>query len=209
MIRLLIADDHPVVRQGLRRILTEAGDINVVGEAEKGDDVVRMLESTPVDVLLLDISMPGPTSFLDLLKQVSARHPRLRALVLSMHSEDQYALRAFKAGASGYLTKDRPPEELLEAVRRIHAGGKYVSSALAEKLVTGAQSAEHLPHESLSDREYEVLCLLAAGKSIKEIAARLTLSPKTVSTYRARILEKMVFSSNADIVRYFVEHSLG
>src|SRR5262249_60876979 len=111
--------------------------------------------------------------------------------------------------ASGYLTKDRPPDELLEAVRRIHAGGKYVSSALAEKLVTGAQSAERLPHENLSDREYEVLCLLAAGKSIKEIAARLTLSPKTVSTYRARILEKMVFSSNADIVRYFVEHSLG
>ncbi len=209
MIRLLIADDHPVVRQGLRRILTEAGDIHVVGEAENGDDVVRMLEGTSVDVLLLDISMPGPTSFLDLLKQVSARHPRLRALVLSMHSEDQYALRAFKAGASGYLTKDRPPEELLDAVRRIHGGGKYVSSALAEKLVTGAQSAERLPHESLSDREYEVLCLLAAGNSIKEIGARLTLSPKTVSTYRARILEKMVFNSNADIVRYFVEHSLG
>ncbi len=208
MIRLLIADDHPVVRQGLRRILTEPGDIQVVGEAQTGEEVLQALAAGPVDVLLLDISMPGIT-FLDLLRQLAAEHARVRTLVLSMHSEDQYALRAFKAGAAGYLTKDRPPEELLEAVRRVHRGGKYVSSALAEKLVSGVGNGERMPHEALSDREYEVLCLLADGKGIKEIAARLSLSPKTVSTYRARILDKMSFSSNADIVRYFVEHKLG
>jgi DNA-binding NarL/FixJ family response regulator len=207
MIRLMIADDHPVVRQGLRRILNETGDIRITGEAASGTEVLEQLAKTPVDVLLLDISMPG-RSFLDLLRQLRTDHPNVQPVVLSMHSEDQYAMRAFKAGAAGYVTKDRPPEELIEAIHKVYRGGKFVSGTLAEKLITGRDEETPL-HQKLSNREYEVLGLLGSGGSIKAIAAQLSLSPKTVSTYRARILEKMSFHSNADIVRYCLEHGIG
>lgn len=206
MIRLLIADDHPVVRQGLRRILSESGDIQITAEAASSEEVLEQLARTPVDVLLLDISMPG-RSFLDLLRQLRVEHPKVQPVVLSMHSEDQYALRAFKAGAAGYVTKNRPPEELMDAIRKVYRGGKFVSGTLAEKLVTGLAEEKPL-HQTLSDREYQVFGLLGNGRSIKAIAGELALSPKTVSTYRARILEKTSFQSNADIVRYCVEHGI-
>ena len=208
MIRVLVADDHAVVRVGLRRILEEADGIRVVGEAVSGDEALERLAAAPVDVLLLDISMPGP-GVLEVLRRAAALRPALRILVLSVHSEDQYALRAFRAGAAGYLTKERSPEELVDAVRRVHAGGTYASAALASQLAApGRGRAGRAPHVALSEREFEVFRLLGVGRSIKEIATGLTLSPKTISTFRARILRKMGFSSNADIVRYMVAHGL-
>ncbi|HYM80640.1 MAG TPA: response regulator transcription factor [Candidatus Limnocylindria bacterium] len=207
MIRLLIADDHAVVREGLSRIFGEVPDLEVVAEAASGDDVLAAVAQNQVDVVLLDISMPG-LPFLQLLRDLETHHPEARVLVLSMHSEDQYAVRAFRAGAAGYVTKDRSPEEILDAIRTVHRGARYVSHAVEKRLVSRGSGLRRLPHETLSDREYEVLCLLGAGTSLKDIAARLTLSPKTVSTYRSRIMEKMAFHSNADIVRYVIEQRL-
>jgi two-component system, NarL family, invasion response regulator UvrY len=207
VIRLVIADDHAIVREGLGRILHDCEDIRLVAEVERGDDVQSAVASAEADVLLLDISMPGP-SFLDLLRSLESSHPDTRILVFSMHSEDQYALRAFRAGAAGYLTKDRAPEEILEAIRTVHRGGRYVSHAIEQKLTARSVAKAGPPHEMLSDREYEVMRLLGAGTSLKDIAAGLSLSPKTVSTYRSRVLEKMGFHSNADIVRYLLEHGI-
>ncbi len=208
MIRLLIADDHPVVRQGLRRIVDDCPDIAVVGELQDGDQVLAILQTSDADVLLLDISMPG-LGFLELMQQIGRAWPRLKVLVLSVHPEDQYAVRALRAGAVGYLTKSHSPEELAEAIRRIYRGGRYVTPTLAEKLAFELRPEAGGPaHESLSDREFQVLCLVGAGKSLKEIAAELAVSPKTVSTYRARILEKMQLRSTADLIRYAVEHEL-
>jgi len=207
VIRLVIADDHAIVREGLGRILHDCEDISLVAEVERGDDVQSAVASAEADVLLLDISMPGP-SFLDLLRSLESSHPDTRILVFSMHSEDQYALRAFRAGAAGYLTKDRAPEEILEAIRTVHRGGRYVSHAIEQKLTARSAAKAGPPHEMLSDREYEVMRLLGAGTSLKDIAAGLSLSPKTVSTYRSRVLEKMGFHSNADIVRYLLEHGI-
>ena len=207
MIRLVIADDHAIVREGLGRILLDCPDIQLVAEVERGDDVQTAVANSAADVLLLDISMPGP-SFLDLLRALEISHPDTRILVFSMHSEDQYALRAFRAGAAGYLTKDRAPEEILEAIRTVHRGGRYVSQAIEQKLTARSAAKAGPPHETLSDREYEVMRLLGAGKSLKDIAAGLSLSPKTVSTYRSRVLEKMGFHSNADIVRYLMEQGI-
>lgn len=208
MIRIVLADDHPVVRQGLHRVLEEREDIKVVAEVGTADELTTKLRDTPADVVLLDVAMPGP-GVLEILRQLKATHPSLRCLVLSMYAEEQYAVRALKAGAAGYLTKDRPPEELIAAVQKVCRGGVHVSPTLAERLARGlAAGSERSPHEALSDREFEVLKQIAAGDSVKAIGARLGLSPKTVSTYRARILEKLGLKTNADLVRYALEHRL-
>ncbi len=208
MIRLLIADDHPIVREGLRRIAADQPGISVVAEAASADEALARVGDTAVDVMLLDVSMPGP-SFIEVLQQVRRDHASVKVLVLSVHPEDQWAVRALRAGAAGYLTKDHSPEQLIEAIRRVYRGGKYVTPALAEKLATGLEAGGATPHESLSDREYEVLRALGAGLSVKDVAGRLGLSPKTVSTYRTRILEKMQLRTNADLVRYVRDHALG
>ena len=208
MIRLVIADDHPVVREGLRRIVAEQPGLAVVGEATTGDEVLTEVRRLAVDVLLLDISMPG-LRFLELLRRLREEHPRIRVLVLSTHPEEQYAVRALRAGAAGYLTKDHSPEQLVQAIGKVVRGGKFVSASLAEKLARDLDlGRDQLPHELLSYREYEVLCLLGSGRSVKEVAAMLSLSPKTASTYRARLLEKMRLSTNADLVRYAAQHGL-
>lgn len=208
MIRVLIADDHPIVREGLRRIAGDQPGITVVAEAASATEALTRVADTAVDVMLLDVSMPGPT-FIEVLQQVRKEHPSIKVLVLSVHPEDQWAVRALRAGAAGYLTKDHSPEQLIDAIRRVYRGGKYVTEALAEKLATGLESGGGAtPHEALSDREFEVLRALGAGLSVKDVATRLKLSPKTVSTYRTRILEKMQVTSNADLVRYVRDHGL-
>ncbi len=207
MIRILLADDHPVVRAGLRQILADAPDIAIAGEAVDGPDVVRAIPALKPDVVLLDVTMPG-TPFLTLLKNLRRNHPRTAILVLSVHPEERYALRALRAGAAGYLSKERSPALLLEAVRQVASGHRYVSDSLARHFVADLATGTMEPHEALSPREYTVLCLLGAGKTVKAIAAELALSPKTVSTFRARILRKMLLRTNADLVRYTVEHEL-
>ena len=208
MIRVLIADDHPIVRAGLRRIAEEDRSISVTAEACNGDEALAAMRKTAVDVVLLDVSMPG-TLFTETLARMREDHPTVRVLVLSAHAEDQWAVRALRAGASGYLTKDHSPEQLVEAVKRVHRGGRYVSPTLAERLaiILGPDSSG-VPHELLSDREFEVLRRLGAGRSVKEVAVEMRLSPKTVSTYRTRLLEKMRLASTADMVRYVAQHGL-
>jgi two-component system, NarL family, invasion response regulator UvrY len=208
MIRLMIADDHPIVRKGLRRIVEDAPGLEVVGEVGSGLELLERLPRVPADIVLLDVSMPG-LRFLEVLQRLRAEHPTVAVLVLSVHPEDQYAVRALRAGASGYLTKDHSPEELTEAIRRVYRGNKYVSALLAERLAADlAGGSRNIRHELLSDREYEVLCLLGSGRTVKEIAHSLELSPKTVSTYRTRVLEKMGATTNADLVRYASQHGL-
>lgn len=201
-IRVLIADDHPVVRQGLRRIVEADPGFSIAGEAGNGEELLRTLLVVAADVVLLDISMPGPT-FLDTLRALRTEHPTVRTLVLSVHPEDQWAVRALRAGAGGYLTKDHSPDQLLEAVRRVHRGGKFISARLAEQLVAHLDDdGARLTHERLSDREFEVMRRLGNGLTVGMIADELELSPKSVSTYRRRIFEKMGVDSNADLVRY-------
>lgn len=208
MIRLLIADDHPIVREGLRRIAEEEPGIAIAAEASSASQALARLKDTTLDVVLLDVSMPGP-SFIEVLQTVRRDYPSVRVLVLSVHPEDQWAVRALRAGASGYLTKDHSPEQLIEAIRKVYRGGKYVSSTLAERLATGLEAGgTGASHEVLSDREFEVLRALGSGLSVKEVGASLGLSPKTVSTYRARVLEKMQHRSNADLVRYVSDNGL-
>jgi two-component system invasion response regulator UvrY len=208
MIRALIADDHAVVRQGLIQILGNIPEITVAGEAINGQEVLDKVRAEAWDVVILDISMPD-CSGLDILKQLKSERPKLPVLVLSMHSEDQYAVRALKAGASGYLTKDSAPDELVKAIRKVVSGGRYVGSCLAERLAfeIGADSSK-LPHETLSDREFQVLRLIASGKSVTEIAAELYLSSKTVSTYRVRLLKKMNLKTNAELMHYAMQNHL-
>jgi two-component system invasion response regulator UvrY len=208
MIRVLIADDHAVVRQGLKQILGGTPEMLVAGEAINGQEVLDRVRAEAWDVVVLDISMPG-RSGLDILKQLKSERPRLPVLVLSIHSEDQYAVRALKAGASGYLTKDSAPDELIKAIRKAVSGGRYVSSLLAERLAfeIGTDS-KRLPHETLSDREFQVLSRIAAGKSVTEIAAELSLSAKTISTYRARLLQKMNLGTNAELMHYAMQNHL-
>ncbi|MGE5142144.1 MAG: response regulator [Acidobacteriota bacterium] len=207
-IRIFIADDHPIVRQGLRRIVEEDPGMAITGEAGDAAALLAALQSTAADLVLLDVSMPGGP-FLETLKELRARHPTVRVLALSVHPEDQWAVRALRAGASGYLTKDHSPDQLLEAIRRVYRGGKYVSPALAERLAEQLDGgAERAPHELLSDREFEVMRRLGNGLTITQIASELALSAKTVSTYRARILEKMAVESNADLVRYAARYGL-
>ena len=207
-IRIFIADDHPIVRQGLRRIVEADAGLTIAGEAGDAPSLLGALERVVTDVVLLDVSMPGGL-FLETLRELRTKHPTVRVLVLSVHPEDQWAVRALRAGASGYLTKDHSPDQLLEAIRRVYRGGKYVSPTLAEHL------AEHLdrggqraPHEMLSDREFEVMRRLGSGLTVSQIAGELAISAKTVSTYRTRILEKMAVATNAELVRYASEHGL-
>ncbi|MEI6719882.1 MAG: response regulator transcription factor [Betaproteobacteria bacterium] len=208
MTRILIADDHTLVREGLKQILSATPGLEVVAEAMDGDQALAHVRSTEFDLALLDMSMPG-LSGIDLIKRLKLERPKLRILVLSMHGEQQYAVRAFKAGASGYLTKDSASDQLVAAIRKIAAGGVYISAAAAEQLAMGAMDAPgELPHRSLSDREFEVFRLLVAGTSITDIADGLHLSVKTVSTHKTRILQKMNMASTAELVRYAVENKL-
>lgn len=199
---VLIADDHGVVRAGLRQILAAEPELNVVGEAADGDELMAQLGATPADVLLLDVTMPG-TRFPSLLSDLKARYPALRVLVLSMQPEDQFAERALRDGAAGYLSKERSPQELLQAIRKIVRGGTYVSPSFAEHLAATVGR-----HQPLSDREHEVLRLIGAGRTGGEIAAELALSAKTVSTYRTRILRKLGLRTTADLIRYALQHQL-
>ena len=208
MIKILIADDHPIVRKGLKNIIKETSDMTVADEASNGQEVIKKALKKDFDIVVLDISMPG-RSGLDILKELKIHKPKLSVLVLSVHPEEHYAVRALKAGASGYLTKESAPEELIKAIYRISLGKKYISSSLAEKLALDLDiNSERPPHEALSDREFEVMCLIASGKTIKEIASELFLSIKTISTYRSRILEKMRLKSNAELIHYAIKHKL-
>lgn len=210
MIRVFIADDHTIVRRGVHDILDEASGIAFVGEAGSGKDTLRALRKLQVDILLLDIALPDCNG-LDVLKQLVSESSRVRTLILSMYPERQYALRAIKAGAWGYLTKDSAPEELVIAIRHVAAGRKYITASLAEELASVIEwgMPEEEPHRKLSDREYQVLSMLGGGKSVGEIAHELNLSPKTVSTYRDRIRHKLNLRTTAEIIRYALEHGLG
>ena len=207
-IRVFIADDHPIVRQGLRRIVETDSGLAISGEAGDAAALLLALETAATDLVLLDVSMPG-CPFLETLRALRERHPTIGVLVLSVHPEDQWAVRALKAGASGYLTKDHSPDQLLEAIRRVYRGGKYVSPALAEHLASQLDvDGQRAPHELLSDREFEVMRRLGSGLTVSQIASELAISAKTVSTYRTRIFEKMAVDSNADLVRYAARYGL-
>jgi DNA-binding NarL/FixJ family response regulator len=208
MVNLLIADDHAVVRAGVKQLAAASGEIGEIGEAATGREALARLREAKWDVVLLDISLPD-LSGIEVLKEIKREWPDLPVLVFTIHSEEQYAIRALRAGAAGYLCKSAPPREFMEAVLKVAAGGKYASPALAERLVTRLSTEHHeSPHELLSDREYQVLCMIASGKTVTEIAEELSLSPKTISTYRLRILEKMHMKHSAELTRYAVERGL-
>jgi len=208
MIRILIVDDHAILRRGLRALLSDEFHGAAFGEASNARQALEQLRKEKWDVALLDITLPGKSG-LDLLKEFKAARPKLPVLILSAHAEDQFAVRVLKAGAGGYLTKESAPEELAKAIRKVLAGGQYVSPALAEKLALRVRKDITLtPHETLSDREYEIMCLIASGKTVTEIAGELSLSPKTISTYRARILEKLGVRNSAEIVQYATQNNL-
>jgi DNA-binding NarL/FixJ family response regulator len=208
MIKILIADDHAIVREGLKQILSESPDLVVVAEASSGQEVLEKISKNDLDLVVLDIAMPGRGG-LDILKEIKTQKPRLPVLMLSMYPEEQYAIRVLKAGASGYLTKESAPDELVKAIRQISQGKKYISPSLAEKLAIDLEvSPDKLPHEILSDREYQVMCMIASGKTLKEIADGLSLSIKTISTYRSRILEKMNMKTNAELTHYAIKNNL-
>lgn len=207
-IRVLVADDHPIVRQGLRQIIADTADMEVVAEATNAREVLDHVARLDIDVGLLDLIMPGTSGF-DLLEAVRRERPRLPILVLSMHPEDQYAMRALRAGAAGYLNKESAPDDLVQAIRKVHAGGRWITPRLAEQLAAhlGAP-ADRLPHETLSNREHQVLCLLAKAMSVKDIGQQLHLSEKTISTYRARVLDKLGLKTTADLIRYAIQNRL-
>jgi len=208
MIRVLIADDHAIVREGLKRILADDSAVETIAEASDGQEAARLARLHKPDVVLLDISMPG-RSGIDALADIRSASAETRILILSMHPEDQYAIRCLRDGADGYLTKESAPELLLGAIRKIHSGGKYVSPTLAEKLASNLNSEQRAaPHEALSDRELQVLIMIGAGDTVSRIADKLCVSVKTVSTYRARILEKMDMKNNAQLMRYAMDNRL-
>lgn len=208
MIKILIADDHPIVRKGLKQILAETPNIVVAGEASNGADVLRKVLKDEYDMVLLDISMPGRDG-IDILKELKTLKPNLPVLVLSIYPEDQYAVRVLRAGAYGYLTKESAPEELVSAIRTVSLGRRYISPSVAEKLVLDLDTnAKKQPHEKLSDREYQVMHLIASGKTVKDISEDLSLSVKTISTYRARILEKMKMKNIPELIRYAIKNGL-
>jgi two-component system, NarL family, invasion response regulator UvrY len=208
MIRVLVADDHTIVREGLKQILAKSGDLVVAGEASNGNDVLKMVREQVWDVLVTDMSMPGRNG-VELIKLVKEARPKLPVLVLSMYGEAQYAVRAIRAGASGYLNKESASEQLVTAIRKVATGGVYVSAAVSEALFHNLRGdTTATPHEQLSDREFQVLRLIAMGKSSTEIADTLALSPKTVSTHKTRILEKMRMRNQAELIRYAIEHKL-
>lgn len=207
-IRILIADDHPIVREGYKKILTSQPDMDVTGEAGNGQEVLDLIQKKDFELILLDISMPG-RSGLEILKELKGQKPHLPVMILSIYPEEQYAVRAFRDGASGYLTKASTPKELISAIRKVSQGGRYVTEALAEKLTYFLHGdADKVPHEKLSDREYQVMLLIASGKTVTQIADELCLSVKTISTYRRHILEKMQFTTNAEITMYAIQNKL-
>ena len=207
-IHVLIADDHAIVRQGLKQILSDTEDLLVTGEADDGAEALQLARQQPWDVFLLDVSMPNRNG-IDTLKQLKKEFPRLPVLILSMHPEEQYAVRALKAGASGYLTKQSAPEQLVTAIRQVASGKKYLSPAVAQQLAEAiSENTEKSPHERITDREYQVLVLISTGNTLTQIAEKLNLGVATVSTSRARLLEKMGLKSTAELIRYGLEHGL-
>jgi DNA-binding NarL/FixJ family response regulator len=208
MIRIVVADDHTIVREGLKQLLSVAGDLEVVAEARDGHEVMQRVRELEFDVLLLDMSMPGKSG-IELVKQVRGEKPKLRILVLSMHEEQQYAVRAIRAGAAGYLTKEGASAELVAAIRKVAAGGAYISGAVAEQLALGAMPDAQGPrHGSLSDREFQVFRMIAEGKSVSDIAERLNLSVKTVSTHKANLMQKMNMRNTGELIRYAINQRL-
>jgi two-component system invasion response regulator UvrY len=207
-LRVLIADDHAIVREGLKQILADTGDIIVAGDAGNGADAIKLARAADFDVLLLDISMPDRNG-IEILKQVRQEFPKMAVLMLSMHREDQYAIRSLKAGAAGYLNKQSAPDELVTAIRTVAQGRKYISPALAQQLANQiGDDREVPPHETLSDREYQTLMMIASGKTVSEIAADLVLSVKTISMYRSRLLQKMKLRHNAELTHYAIKNNL-
>ena len=208
MIRIVMADDHAIVREGLKRIVSSIEGMEVVGEAGNGTEVMQRVRELAFDVLVLDLSMPG-RSGMELIKLVRAEKPQLRILVLSMHQELQYAVRAIKNGASGYLTKESAPAQLEQAIRKVASGGAFISAEVAEQLALGAMpGSEAVPHESLSNREFEVLQLLVAGVSLTDIGTKLNLSVKTVSTHKTNLMQKMGLQNQNELIRYALKHGL-
>jgi two-component system invasion response regulator UvrY len=208
MIRILIADDHTLVREGLKQILSDLPDMAVTDEASNGKEVLDKVRENDFDVVLLDISLPGQSG-VDILKQIKLIKPELPVLILSMYPEEQYAIRTLRAGASGYLTKDSVPDELIEALRTVSLGKRYITYTLAEKIAYELNVDAKKPlHERLSDREYQVMCMIASGKTVSQIAREISLSVKTISTHRARILKKMNMKNNAELTHYAIKHGL-
>jgi DNA-binding NarL/FixJ family response regulator len=208
MINVLIADDHTLIRKGLKQILDDTEDMRVTGEAETGMQAIQMAQKSPFDMVLLDISLPDKNG-IDVLKQLKVNNPDVPVLMLSMHAEDQYAVRSMKAGAAGYLNKQSAPSQLVNAIRTVASGKKYISGELAEQLANGlSQGYQELRHQNLSDREYQTLCLMASGKKLSEMAKIMSLSAKTVSVYRARLLEKMNLKTNAEAIHYAISNHL-
>lgn len=208
MIRIVIADDHEIVRAGLKQIISDDNDMEVIGESNNGEKLIELVKKNDYDVVLLDLKMSG-LSGIEVIKHIKAIKPELPIIVLSMHAEDQYAVRTIKAGASGYVTKETAAENLITAVRKVVSGGKYISSTLAETLAESiAGGGIDLPHEKLTDREFQVLCMIASGKTVSEIGSELFLSVKTISTYRQRILEKMNMKNNSELTHYAIKNNL-
>lgn len=208
MISVMIADDHAIVRQGLKQILSETDDIKVTGEAETGFQAIKIARQQDFNVMLLDISLPDRNG-IEILKQIKKDRPSLAVLMLSMHNEHEFAIRALKAGASGYLNKQSAPAQLVVAIRQVAAGDKYVSPVVAQELANIINSDTDKPlHATLSDREYQTLCFIAAGKTLSEISLEMFLSPKTVSVYRARLLEKLKLTNNSELIRYAIKNKL-
>jgi two-component system invasion response regulator UvrY len=208
MLTILLADDHAVVRQGVKQILAEAFAQATFGEAQNAHELLELVATERWDIVVLDLTMPGGNG-LEALKQIKHDHPQLPVLILSMYPEDQYAVRTIRAGAAGYLNKESAPEELVLAIRKILRGGEYISASVADELVLHARQEDDQPlHKQLSDREYQVLCLIAAGKEVKEISTELSLSAKTISTYRTRLLEKMNMKTNAELTHYAIQNAL-
>lgn len=208
MINVLIADDHALIRRGLKQLLDDTEDMRVTGEAETGMEAINMIQVHAFHVVLLDISMPDRHG-IDVLKQIKDTHPDLPVLILSMHPEDQYAMRAMKAGAAGYLNKQSAPTQLVNAIRQVANGKKYISNELAQQLAEGlSEGYQELLHQTLSNREYQTLCLMASGKKLSEMAEIMSLSPKTISVYRARLLEKMKLKNNAEAIHYAITNHL-
>jgi DNA-binding NarL/FixJ family response regulator len=208
MIKVLIADDHTIVREGLKQIVNETCDIAVADEARNGQEVLDKINKQQFDVIVLDISMPGLNG-IEILKQIRSHNAKLPVLILSIYPEEQYAVRVLRAGASGYMTKESAPDELINAIRTVSLGGKYITHSIAEKLALAIEENTHVTlHEILSDREFQVLKLIASGNTVKKIAAQLCLSEKTISTYRSRILEKMKMKNTAELMHYAIQHGL-
>ena len=207
MIKVIIVDDHPVIRRGLKQIIGDEPDMEVVGEVENARECFSLVRKMDCSLIVLDINLPDRSGF-DVLIQLKSEKPNLPILILSVHPEEKFASRLVKAGASGYLMKESAPAELVKAIRKVNSGGKYVSASLAEKLISQDVASEKPSHESLSNREFQTLCMIARGKSLKSIASELCISEKTVSSYRSRVMEKMKMSTNSDLTLYVSEHHL-